>query len=72
MNERDIAWFRPLWIRLVVTGVVVGWFGFEALYSHDQFWMAISGIGIAYCIWNFFIRWPKDLPPSEPPPPSST
>jgi hypothetical protein len=64
MNERDTNWFRPLWRRVLATGVVVAWFGYETLFTHDSTWIAITGAGIAYCVWNFFIRFPKDGPPA--------
>lgn len=62
MNERDVKFFRPLWIRVLVTGVVVVWFVLEAVFSHDQLWMGITGVGVVYCVWNFFLRFPKDVP----------
>ena len=75
MNERDTKFFRPLWIRLLVTAVVVVWFALEAIFTHDGMWMVITGAGIAYCVWNFFLRFPKDVPveapPAAPAPPSS-
>ncbi len=73
MNERDAKFFRPLWIRVGVTGVLVVWFALETLLSHDNMWITITGIGIAYCVWNFFLRFPKETPPSAPtdaPPPA--
>jgi hypothetical protein len=77
MNERDAKFFRPLWIRVLVTGVVAVWFVLEAVLSHDQLWMGITAVGVIYCVWNFFLRFPKDAPidaataipaPSEEPP----
>jgi hypothetical protein len=77
MNERDAKFFRPLWIRVLVTGVVAVWFVLEAVLSHDQLWMGITAVGVVYCVWNFFLRFPKDAPvdattaipaPSEEPP----
>ena len=74
MNERDTKFFRPLWIRLLVTAVLVVWCGLEVALSHDQLWIGITGVGVVYCVWNFFLRFPKDVPaatsvapPSEPP-----
>jgi hypothetical protein len=73
MNERDTKFFRPLWLRIGLTAAIAAWFLFEALYSHDQFWMLITAAAFAYCIWSFFISYPKgvptpgDQPPSEPP-----
>ena len=68
MNERDAKFFRPLWIRVGLTALLVVWFALEAIFSHDQLWMGITAIGVGYCVWNFFLRW-KDLPvaPAEAP-----
>lgn len=66
MNEKDANWFKPLWRRVAVTAVVIVWFGFEALFTHEPMWMTISGIGIAYCVWTFFIRFPKDAASTTP------
>jgi hypothetical protein len=63
-----------------VTAVVIAWFGFEAIFTREPLWLTISGIGIAYCVWNFFIRFPREAPaapaaapapdePTGPPPP---
>ena len=62
MNERDLKFFRPLWIRVLVTAVLAVWFVLETVYTQDQMWLGITGIGFAYCVWNFFIKFPKDLP----------
>ena len=62
MNERDTNFFRPLWIRVLVTGIVAVWFVLEAVLSHDQLWMGITAGGVVYCVWNFFLRFPKDAP----------
>jgi hypothetical protein len=70
LKESDVNFFRPLWIRLLVTAVCVVWFVLEALFTRDPLWLGISGVGIVYCAWNFFLRWPGDKPagpPSEPP-----
>ena len=62
MNERDAKFFRPLWIRILVTGLVAVWFVLEVVFSHDQLWMGITAIGVVYCVWNFFLRFPKQAP----------
>ena len=73
MNERDAKFFRPLWIRVGLTAVLVAWFAGEAIFSHDQLWMGITAIGVVYCVWNFFLKFPKETPasaaaPTEAPP----
>lgn len=57
MKDDELNWFRPLWLRLLVTGLVVIWFLWEALFTKDQFWMLITGAALAYAIWNLFIRF---------------
>lgn len=72
LKQTDVNFFRPLWRRVLVTAVCVTWFAAEALFSRDPLWLTITGAAIAYCVWNFFLRWPKDAPaapPSEPPAP---
>jgi hypothetical protein len=71
MNERDTNFFRPLWIRLLVTAVVAVWFALEAILSHDQLWMGITAVGVVYCVWNFFLRFPKDAPAQAPEQPAA-
>jgi len=66
MNERDAKFFRPLWIRVLVTGIVAAWFVLEVVFSHDQLWMGITAVGVIYCVWNFFLRFPKNLPAETP------
>jgi hypothetical protein len=66
MNQRDADFFRPLWRRVLVTTVVAAWFCYESFFSKDQLWITITAIGTAYCVWNFFLRFPKD-PPGTPP-----
>jgi len=66
MNERDAKFFRPLWIRVLVTGLLVVWFALEAVFSHDQLWMGVTAVGVVYCVWNFFLRFPKEVPVDAP------
>ena len=66
MNEKDAKFFRPLWIRVLVTGILAAWFVLEAVFSHDQLWMGITAVGVVYCVWNFFLRFPKDVPAEAP------
>jgi hypothetical protein len=29
-------------------------------------WIAITSVGLVYCVWNFFLRFPKDQPGAPP------
>jgi hypothetical protein len=62
MKESDVKFFRPLWRRLLVAAICVTWFAFEAFFGHDQLWIVLSGAAVAYCAWNFFLKFPKDQP----------
>jgi hypothetical protein len=64
MNTRDADFFRPLWRRVLVTAVVTAWFCYESFISKDQLWITITAVALAYCVWNFFLRFPKDPPGS--------
>jgi hypothetical protein len=66
INQRDADFFRPLWRRVVVTAVVAAWFGYETIFSKDPLWITITAIGLAYCAWNLFLRFPKDSPGTPP------
>ena len=72
MNERDMKFFRPLWIRVLVTGIVVVWCGVEIFGSHDGMWITITAAGALYCVWNFFLKFPKDVPAAATPAPPAS
>jgi hypothetical protein len=57
VKDTEIEWFRPLWLRIVVTAAIAVWFGYEVLISRDQLWMIVTGAALAYAVWNLFIRF---------------
>lgn len=57
MKDSELEWFRPLWLRLVVTGLVAVWFLWETFWNQDQMWMIITGAALAYAVWNLFIKY---------------
>ena len=59
MKESELEWFRPLWLRGLVTGLVAIWFAWETFVNQDQVWMIITGAALAYAVWNLFIKYPK-------------
>jgi hypothetical protein len=73
LNQKDTDFFRPLWRRVAVTVVVALWWGYETLVSHDGLWIAITSIGLVYCAWNLFLRYPREprgpTSPGSPPGP---
>lgn len=61
MKDDELKWFRPLWLRALVTGLVAVWFGWELLVSKDQMWMLITGAALAYAVWNLFIKFDEKI-----------
>lgn len=68
LNESDLKFFRPLWLRAAITAGLAVWCGLEIVLSHDQLWIGITGFGVAYCLYNFFWKWPKQMPAAAPAP----
>jgi hypothetical protein len=66
MNQKDADFFRPLWRRVAITAVVAAWCAYESFFSHDQMWIVITLAALVYCMWNFFLRFPKDQPAAPP------
>ncbi len=66
LNSKDADFFRPLWRRVAVTGVIVVWWAYETFFTHEGLWIAVTSVGIVYCVWNLFLRYPQDRPETPP------
>ena len=64
MRDSEIEWFRPLWLRVLVTALVAIWFAWETFVNRDQLWMLITGAALAYAVWNLFIKYPRGNAPA--------
>ena len=52
--------FRPLWARLLATGICLGWATVELL-SQAVFWAILFGAAGVYMVWAFFVAFdPSD------------
>jgi hypothetical protein len=69
LKENDVSFFKPIWIRGVISVFLVGWLAWEVLYNGDMFWASIVGLVLVYFVWNFFVKFPKAdaLPPVTTP-----
>lgn len=56
-----LAWFAPLYRRVILIVLLLGWVGWEWLVSHDQLWQFISLVMLGYGVWTFFINFDKAL-----------
>jgi hypothetical protein len=60
MFDLQVPFFRPLWIRVAVVVVCLGWALFE-LASGAVFWAVIFGGMGGYAAYQFFVVWnPKE------------
>ena len=56
-----LGWFKPLYRRVIVVGIIAAWCGWEWLYNHDQFWGFATLAMLAYGVWTFFFDFDKQL-----------
>jgi hypothetical protein len=74
VKQNDVNWFRPLWRRVLVTGIVAAWCLWEWAFNRDQLWGLLTAALLAYAIYSFFISFPKEDPnngnDTQSPPPS--
>ena len=56
---------RPLWVRLLVTGLTLGWTVME-LVNGNTGWALMFGAAGAWCAWEFFVVFdPANYQPPE-------
>lgn len=56
-----MGWFRPLYRRVIVIGVIALWSAWEWLYNHEELWGYLTLGALGYGIWTFFINFEKEL-----------
>jgi hypothetical protein len=55
----DHPFFRPLWRRILVTSVTLGWAAFE-LATGEPFWAILFGALGAAALWGLLIAYDPD------------
>jgi hypothetical protein len=60
MKASDVNWFRPLWRRVLVTGIVAAWCVWEWFFTRDQIWGIVTAGLLAYSLYSFFYAFPKE------------
>jgi hypothetical protein len=63
--DQDHPFYRPLWRRLVIVGLIAAWAAYEIGVVRDPLWMILIGGLLAYAVWNFLITWPKPGPTDD-------
>jgi len=61
MKDNENPFFRPLWRRVLIVAVCVGWAIFEFV-NNAPFWGTIAAGFAAYGVWMFFLNY---RPPAE-------
>ena len=54
--EVRVAFFKPVWRRIVVTAAIAGWTTVEVLRG-ELFWAWLFGAATLWLIYSFFINW---------------
>jgi len=49
--------FEPVWRRILIVGVTLGWAVFEAVAGAPAWGFAFAALGL-FCAYQFFIAWP--------------
>ncbi|WP_274626843.1 DUF3329 domain-containing protein [Arvimicrobium flavum] len=62
MRDTEHPFFRPLWRRVLLVVVCIGWAIFEFV-NGAQLWGMIALAFAAYAVWAFFIAY--NPPPVE-------
>lgn len=60
MFDLQVPFFKPLWLRIVVVVVALGWAVFELMSGSIGFAMIFAAMGL-FAAWQFFAVWnPKE------------
>ncbi len=62
MIDRNHPFYRPLWLRLALTGFFAGWTLLELFVIGSSFFGAISAALAIYFAWVLLITWKEPAP----------
>jgi hypothetical protein len=57
--DRDHPFYKPLWRRVVLVGVLAGWVAFEIFVTKEPMWITVSLGLLAISAWLFLLTWPR-------------
>ncbi|MEH6719091.1 MAG: DUF3329 domain-containing protein [Aurantimonas endophytica] len=60
-KEAQHPFYRPLWVRIAITAVVIGWSALEWA-NGETIWGALTAGIAGWAIWMFFITYDPDAP----------
>lgn len=56
MFNLDDAFYRPLWLRILLVAVCLGWAAFEFMSGAPLFGVIFAALGL-YAAWRFFVTF---------------
>ncbi|MCB1381300.1 MAG: DUF3329 domain-containing protein [Alphaproteobacteria bacterium] len=59
-REQQHPFYKPLWRRVAIVVVILGWLIFEASMSGASVWTMLAVGMLVYAVYTFFITFPKD------------
>ncbi|MBB4004371.1 hypothetical protein [Aurantimonas endophytica] len=60
-KEAQHPFYRPLWVRITIVAVVIGWSVLEWV-NDEPIWGVLTAGIAAWGIWMFFITYDPDAP----------
>lgn len=59
-REAEHPFYRPLWIRVCLTGVLLVWTALE--WANDEpFWGVMTSAAAGWAIWSFFLAYDPNV-----------
>ncbi|WP_206456032.1 DUF3329 domain-containing protein [Aurantimonas marina] len=58
-REAEHPFYRPLWIRVCLTGVLLVWTALEWA-NGEPFWGIMTSAAAVWAIWSFFLAYDPD------------
>jgi hypothetical protein len=55
--DESHPFYKPLWRRIALVGVLAAWTAFEVFYTQQPLWIAVAGGLFVYTAWILLISW---------------
>ena len=55
--DESHPFYKPLWRRLTLVGVLAAWTAFEVFYTQQPLWIVVAGGLLVYTAWIFLLSW---------------
>ena len=55
--DESHPFYKPLWRRIALVGVLAAWTAFEVFYTQQPLWIVVAGGLLVYTAWIFLFSW---------------